>query len=404
MKRKNAIGFAICRLAVLAVGIGLYRLGTMTLTSIRKALEATSGFTGSGALRYFSHSYRAAREKLLEAARAAGGIVESIQNPHAGPDGEPIFMDVVLVGAGDAKRFLVLISGTHGVEGFAGSGIQTGLLREGIGSRLPAGTSLLLIHAMNPYGMAHLRRFNEDNVDLNRNFGDHTGPHPANPPYDKLADVIAPQSLSFWSEVASWSRVLWSRLTAGEAALQAAVSGGQYAHPDGLFYGGTNETWSNRTFRSVVRRYLDRASQVVVVDVHTGLGSSGAAEIILDVPDTSAEYHRGLTIWGPASVTTTASGNSLLPTTLNLEISRMLRDAEVTAGTREFGTFPPMEAFKALRAENWLHHHGGISHPKALELKTWLARTFHPDSEQWEASVWRQGNQVVQKALASLSP
>ncbi|MGF1761640.1 M14 family metallopeptidase [Photobacterium sagamiensis] len=62
-----------------------------------------------------------------------------------------------------------------------------------------------------------------------------------------------------------------------------------------------------------------------------------------------------------------------------------------------------MEVFKALRAENWLHHHGGTSHPKAVELKRCLLRAFYPDSEEWKASVWSQGKQVIERALASLS-
>ena len=129
-------------------------------------------------------------------------------------------------GEADAKRTLVLSSGTHGVEGFAGSGIQTGLLNGGIGSRLPKGVNLLMIHGVNPFGMAHHRRTNEDNVDLNRNFRNHGMPYPGNVPYEDLADVVAPRSMSFLSELISWSRLLLYRITAGKAASQAAVSGG----------------------------------------------------------------------------------------------------------------------------------------------------------------------------------
>ncbi len=32
---------------------------------------------------------------------------------------------------------------------------------------------------------------------------------------------------------------------------------------------------------------------------------------------------------------------------------------EVTAVSLEFGTLSAMKVFWALRAENWLHHHGG---------------------------------------------
>ena len=110
----------------------------------------------------FSDDYQAARRKFLAACEAAGAGVESHQNPHAGPDGAPLFTDVGTIGAPDARAALVLGSGIHGVEGFAGSGIQTGLLSDGLGSHLPRSVRVVMIHAINPYGFAHLRRVNED--------------------------------------------------------------------------------------------------------------------------------------------------------------------------------------------------------------------------------------------------
>ena len=41
----------------------------------------------------------------------------------------------------------------------------------------------------------------------------------------------------------------------------------------------------------------------------------------------------------------------------------------------EYGTVPIFKVYKALRAENWLHHHGGPDHSKAKEIKTCLFRT-----------------------------
>ena len=355
---------------------------------------------------YFSSDYQIARDRFVEAVRASGGSIECIPNPHRGPDGGRLFMDIARIGAEDATRTLVVISGTHGIEGFAGSGIQTGLLQEGISSRLPKGVSVLMIHAINPYGMAHLRRFTEDNVDLNRNFRDHSEPHPRNPSYEALADVIAPRSLSFWRELRSWSRILWYRLAAGTAAAQAAVSGGQYSHADGLFYGGTSSTWSNTTLREVIQRYLSGATHVVVVDVHTGLGEFGAAEVILNVPESSPEYERAMAIWGQR-VRTTVTGTSVsthLEASLKLVIPQMLPKAEVTPVSVEFGTVRPMKVFKAVRAENWLHHHASPEHRKARLLKERLLRVFQPDSEQWQTSVWNQGKEVVDRALAYLAP
>ena len=398
------VGVVVLSTAALAIGLSVWQLGTMTSRACREPSYPVEVRTaGEGG--HFPSNYRVARQRFLDAARAAGGSIESIQNPHRGPDDGPLFMDVVSLGSEDATATLVVSSGTHGVEGFAGSGIQTRLLRDGIASRLASNLNLLMIHGINPYGMAHLRRFTEDNVDLNRNFLDHSLPHPDNPAYVALADGLGPTSISFWSEVASWSRLLWFRVSAGKDEAQAALSKGQYSHPQGLFNGGTFDTWSNLTIRSVVSRYLAGASCVVIVDIHTGLGEYGNAEIILNSRDDSPEYQRALAIWGPELTKTTVTGESVSPhlkASLKLALPRELQGREVTAVSLEFGTLPPLEVLKTLRAENWLHHHGGSDHPRAEELKTCVSRAFHPDSPDWEASVWEQGKDVIERALASL--
>ena len=345
---KLMVGIVVLSTVALVIVFAVWQLGTMTSRACR-APPYPAQVRTSGEGRHFPSKYRLARQRFLDAARAAGGSIKSIQNPHRGPDDGPLFMDVLSLGSEDATATLVVSSGTHGVEGFAGSGIQTRLLRDGIASRLPSDVNILMIHGMNPYGMAHLRRFTEDNVDLNRNFRDHSLPHPDNPVYEVLADVIGPKSISFWSEVASWSRLLWFRVNAGKDEAQAALSKGQYSHPQGLFYGGTFDTWSNVTIRSVVSRYLAGASRVVVADIHTGLGEYGNAEIILNSRDDSPEYQRALAIWGPELTKTTVTGESVSPhlkASLKLALPRELQGKEVTAVSLEFGTLPPLEVLK----------------------------------------------------------
>ena len=85
----------------------------------------------------FSADYPEARAKFREAAEAAGGALARIQNPNKGPDGGDISTDVAWFGPSAAEKVLVLVSATHGVEGFCGSGAQVdwlrraGLLRRG---------------------------------------------------------------------------------------------------------------------------------------------------------------------------------------------------------------------------------------------------------------------------------
>ena len=375
----------------------------LILMATSSTIRATEIQSGTESMQYFSANYLEARQKFLVAAHTTGADIEHFQNPHTGPQDEALYTDVALLGPRSASTILVLSSGTHGVEGFSGSAIQTGLLKGGFGE-LPPDTALLFIHAINPYGFAHLRRFNEDNVDLNRNFIDHSKPYPPNPGYEKLADAISPAFLSMWANTKSFARLYWYRLTNGRNALKSAISAGQYTHPQGLFYGGTDEAWSNKTIRNIVVKYLNNAKHLVIIDFHTGLGPYGNAEIIMNVPEDSPAYKRAVSWWGD-QVRTTVSGASVsvhIETTLKLGFTTMLPNTEVTAMSLEFGTVPPKQVFRALRAENWLHHHGSPDYPGSQEIKAELLKAFYPDDDGWKLQIWLQGKEVVRQAISHL--
>lgn len=387
----------------------------MKISTLIIFITVLLGFVGNGyciqdnlldveAINYFSSDYGEARRKFLDASRAAGAQVESFENHLEESEEASLFTDVALIGPNDADTILVLGSGTHGVEGFTGSAIQTGLLHEGLGSDLKPGMGIVMIHAINPYGFAHLRRFNENNIDLNRNFLDHSKPYPANPGYEELADVVSPKSISFWSNLRSIFKLFQYRLLNGKAELKKAISGGQYIDPQGVFYGGQNETWSNMTIRAITRRYLSKAKRVVVIDFHTGLGPYGNAEVILNEEKHSPSYKRALEWWGDKAKTT-ASGESVsvhLDTTLKRAFLQMLPKTEVTAVTLEFGTYSELKVLWALRTENWLHNYGAREHPESNRIKTNLLRVFYPDDDIWKLKVWEQGQKLVEQVLTHI--
>ena len=124
-------------------------------------------------LDYFSDDYEVARQKFLDTVKAYGLEHHAFTNPQTGPEGQILATDVAWYGNKAAEKVLVFISGTHGVEFLAGSGCQIGWIKEGHLAETPADTGILFIHCINPYGAAWRRRYNEDNVDLNRNFIDH---------------------------------------------------------------------------------------------------------------------------------------------------------------------------------------------------------------------------------------
>ncbi|HLH31955.1 MAG TPA: DUF2817 domain-containing protein, partial [Terriglobia bacterium] len=117
---------------------------------------------------FFSPDYFTARNRFRKLAEKAGGTLETIRISAKGPNGEDLTIDIVWFGASEPRRVVVHSSGLHGVEGFAGSAIQLQLLSDV--PVLPADTAVFVVHILNPYGMSWLRRVNEHNVDLNRNF------------------------------------------------------------------------------------------------------------------------------------------------------------------------------------------------------------------------------------------
>ena len=353
----------------------------------------------------FSAGYSEARTKFLHACRTAGASLERYDHPLPGPDGINLSTDVASFGPPDASAVLGLCSGTHGVEGFAGSAIQTGLLRSGLPSRLPSGVRLVVIHAINPYGFAHLRRVNEDNVDPNRNFVDHDAPYPVNTGYETLSDVFAPSRIDLPSRLRELTRVTAFRITRGRRALQIALSAGQYSHPKGLFFGGTAPIWSNLTFRAIVKRHLAATARVAFIDFHTGLGPPGYGEMIVGERIDSDAFGRARRWWGNR-VRSVKDGGSVsvdMPGPLKFALSEMLPHTELTCGSLEFGTIAPKRVFRALQAENWLDHHGGADHPQAHLIKTRLLRAFYPDTKEWRVQVWSQAVDVIDQALLGLS-
>src|SRR5215813_12841168 len=140
----------------------------------------------------YAATFTRARAKFLKTANALRAEVSSFVHPDKKtPDGEPLAIDVACFGDRKAARQALFISGTHGQEGFSGSAVQICWMKEGGPARLPADLGVVLVHALNPYGFAHLSRTTENNVDLNRNFIERAaGPSPNNPHYETLHDDL----------------------------------------------------------------------------------------------------------------------------------------------------------------------------------------------------------------------
>ena len=354
---------------------------------------------------YFPADYRAGRAAFIAAAEAAGlGVTTRVHPAENGRDGLPLFLDTATVGPRAAKTALLLISGTHGVEGYFGSGVQTGLLREGIASRVLPDAKLVLLHALNPYGFSWNRRVNEDNADVNRNFVDHANP-PVNADYAALAEAIAPTDISPAAMKTANAKLRDYALAHGDFALQCALSTGQYAFADGIYFGGNKPSWSSLMLKDVLREELAGVEKLLVIDFHTGLGESGAAEMITEDAPGTPGYARARAIWGEA-VHSTLGGDSLsapLTGTIDAALAAWTEGRELTFAALEVGTRPVRDVFDALRKDNWLHLHGGLASPGAELIKQQIRDAFYPDTPEWKRAVWGHAEKAVTAALGAIA-
>lgn len=354
---------------------------------------------------HFSRSYAEARQKFLDAARAAGAAITHHPHPGRGPDGGALATDVARLGETDAPNLFIATSATHGVEGFCGSGCMVGFLAARLQAELPRGTAMVLVHAINPHGFAHERRVNEDNVDLNRNFVDHAAPRKPNAAYDAIHDMLVPADWDGPARAAADREIEAYIATNGMKAFQAAVTGGQYRYADGMFYGGTAPVWSHRIWRQIIATEARAARRVAYVDFHTGLGPRGYGEpISREAPD-SPVFHRARA-WYGAEVTSTRGGTST-SAVVEGDTSRAFSSAthapEVTTVALEFGTLPVRDVLGALRADNWLYLRGTVDSPLGRTIKRQIREAFYGEDDAWKRGVFERGLEITRKAFAGLS-
>ena len=342
----------------------------------------------------FHPSYEEARAAFRLLSTEAGGTLHSweIIPPNVGQN-EGLTIDAAVFGTG--AKTLVVSSGLHGVEGFAGSAIQLQLLQAG----LPKDVRVVLLHALNPFGMAMIRRVNENNVDLNRNFlapdEAYTG---SSDGYQRLNPMLNPERPAGGLEFHTLSTV-WQIVRHGFNTLKTAVVGGQYDFPKGLFFGGDHLERGPAMLLEKLPPLLEGSETIVHIDFHTGLGKQGTYALLVDTDAGSAEHLDLRDQYGDRVQPWDADNGVAYQIRggLPAAMSRLLGPT-TTVITCEFGTLPALKVLDALRIENQTTHWGG--NPETA--KTGLLEAFRPRSDTWEQAVLSGGATVINQAIRHL--
>lgn len=351
----------------------------------------------SPALQHYPASYAQARANFLAALHQQVCLVrhEAIRHPAMGADGEALFTDIAWLGDENATNLLVLISATHGVEGFAGSAVQHDALLRLAHTELPPGMAVLMLHALNPWGFSHQRRVNEAGIDLNRNGVDFSRPLPEAADYAELADLVLPPD-GDWP--AANRRLQEYAANWGAQRLREAITRGQYSHPSGLFFGGNAPSFARQLVEGKLAEWRLDQRQTLVLDLHTGLGPFGHGELVCDHPADSPASHKARQ-WFQRLVSLPETGDSCsIPLTGLMDY--LWHDAMRADGmylTLEYGTYPVMRMLEVLRHDHWLYAQGApdFSTELAQSVRTDLGEFFNPRSALWRECVLLRARQVI---------
>eukprot|EP00928_Gymnodinium_smaydae_P055524 TRINITY_DN3903_c0_g1_i2.p1 TRINITY_DN3903_c0_g1~~TRINITY_DN3903_c0_g1_i2.p1 ORF type:complete len:436 (+),score=77.14 TRINITY_DN3903_c0_g1_i2:80-1309(+) len=382
----------------------------------------------------FSESYAEAREKFRKAAAVVKAELHALEVT-ADASGKYIMDIAVLRGRG--KGLVVVSSGTHGVEGYAGSAVQVRILRQIQAMTTPLEVTVVLVHAVNPYGMAHFRRWNENNVDLNRNallpeqfkkLAEQDSLHATYMRFDKLFNPSRPPGC-FYRSVGVWIQMAMNLVAHGLRNIKTALVAATYRQSRGLFFGGQELQRSHQVLRDfMVKHFSDvKASSVSWIDVHTGLGPCGVDVLMgsskdktemdallpkrpgvcdgfqsLDTNrntdetialrcDKSGEDAARAIGGGPV---TQAAGYELTVGVLNGEwVSSFFRPGSGRALllTQEFGTVRNLSVAKALMLENVGYHFDRENHEF---WRTYTRDAFYVRTPTWKRCIVTRGEEV----------
>ena len=356
---------------------------------------------------FFSDSFRDAQQRLRAAAARMGIYARHYVHPLRGFQDEPLGTDVYVIGNPAARQILVIESGTHGVEGYTGSAIQLALFDRELPQLKSLDVTVMIIHAVNPYGFSWRRRGDEQNVDVNRNFVDFADANATrNEMFDRIAPHLVPEQ---WTEenVRAGDVALESlRQSHGADAVSRAMRRGQYSHPGSVFYGGHGPAWSRVTVERIAREYLLPADDILLLDVHTGLGSYGELQLLSIEPATGSLFEGLRRFFGPRlrSTADPASGAANATGNIFAGYARCVPPERFLGIALEFGTVDQARIQRALRADAWAYL--GDDDPARATFREQsrheMFEAFCPADPAWRRLVVKEGVEVYRSALARM--
>ena len=345
-------------------------------------------------------TYDEMRARFRLAVHRAGLSIEVHPIDARGPEGQELTVDVAAFGPGDAPNALIVLSGVHGVEAPVASALQCDLVDRLDELSPPDNLRIVLVHGVNPWGMAWWRRANENNVDLNRNWNrDHVDP-PVNEGYQLVHPLLCPDTATVPTLEEFREQMMALVTEHGRTWMRDVISVGQFTHADGFYFGGDRTEQSTRILADVVARHAAAAVRSLSVDVHTGHGPHGTHTLLtgarVGTPNDRWIRHR----FTADEISGRARSSPEGPRGhLGAGLADVLTDSEHRSVVLEFGTRSTDHQVVTTRLENWVHHHGDRGTPEGVDIIVRNRRNYTPDDPEWATNALDQGRAVLDDAL-----
>ena len=350
----------------------------------------------------FSSSYSEARGKFLAAACDAKARIHTYGRADIrGKDDEYLASDVAVFGPDNAERAAIVVTGTHGSEGYCASAILHQWLSRRAATDIEKDLKLVLVHAINPWAYSHKTRATENNVDLNRNFHrDAAAFERDNSSYDRLMQFLHPASLEADQSFAAY-QAYKSYLDQHGSHIEGESWAGQGQHPDGLFYFGKRPEWSNEIFRRIIREHVGNAGSIGFIDWHTGIGRYGEIVFLIFDEEGSPEHAAASKWWDQRKSAGGAFSAGTVPKYEGLlckAIRQELPASKIAGAVVEFGTADDYAMFRADRLDRWLRFEGRDD-PQHNQLREIYADVCCPNDAIWRRFVLAEGVKIMDRLI-----
>ena len=264
-------------------------IGPAIILNIARQPEPAAEYSYSES---FLTDYESVRCHLLELAEGLGAETYT----HAIDESDDLYIDTFYLPAQKEQTNLVILTtGVHGMEGYIGSVMLDVFFGEVYPQLNADNTGILVVANVNPYGMKYFRRYNENNVDLNRNFilDWENFDLSTNKDYPKVDTFLGPTGKignAFWHEAGFYLSLGKTAITEGADTVSDALLGGQYEYPQGVYYGGNGDEASTVYLKEVFAKSLESGYENIVhIDIHSGYGPRYNMVIFNSVYETMSE-------------------------------------------------------------------------------------------------------------------